>query len=253
MQIGVSTALIPRFTDFTLRVVCDARWMDEQRLGFEAIRSACASAAVRLAGQESGQSLEPCAKCCRTRPKKLITIDGPSLEEPRAGGDGRERVFVFNRCKSNCNSSRLHLGGRVVIVVTVRGPEGPIAEAVSEPLSLVSRTSYVRRPKPPPQIKWVDQSEASDGTGDGEDNDAAITGRPELSSPDEPEKSQMTTAAKPPEPEGTGGDAPAQTAVTGVDVYSEELRRHLEILLQLQKEQLERVRALERLVHTNQP
>eukprot|EP00727_Mastigamoeba_balamuthi_P007747 m51a1_g3593 hypothetical protein (156) ;mRNA; r:1168498-1169521 len=123
--------------------------MAESRVGAETIRAACTAATVRLEGGEHGPDLGPCAKCCGQRPRKLITIGGPALEIPREAGDGRVRVFVFDRCKSNCNTSRLHMGGRVVVVVTVRGPQGPIAEAVSEPLALVSSDTSAAPPEAP--------------------------------------------------------------------------------------------------------
>eukprot|EP00727_Mastigamoeba_balamuthi_P000647 m51a1_g1058 hypothetical protein (171) ;mRNA; f:816716-817567 len=123
--------------------------MQEQGLGIEALRAACTGAVVRLEGQESGP-----------RRKRPIVVGGTLREEAHGGSDSRERVFVFDRCKSNCNSSRLHMGGRVVVVVTIRGPQGPIAEAVTEPLLLVSKTSYTRRP-PAPRIRWVHEAEAS--------------------------------------------------------------------------------------------
>eukprot|EP00727_Mastigamoeba_balamuthi_P012187 m51a1_g7591 hypothetical protein (98) ;mRNA; f:214891-215240 len=64
-----------------------------------------------------------------------------------------ERLFVFYRCISFCNSSRLHLRGEVVIVLTIRRDVGVLARAVSPPLMLHSKTSY--RPQAP-RLKWVD-------------------------------------------------------------------------------------------------
>eukprot|EP00727_Mastigamoeba_balamuthi_P006135 m51a1_g2140 hypothetical protein (354) ;mRNA; r:1734772-1737572 len=178
--------------------------MAESRVGAEAIRAACTAATVRLEGGEHGPDLGPCAKCCGQRPRKLITIGGPALEIPRETGDGRVRVFVFDRCKSNCNTSRLHMGGRVVVVVTVRGPQGPIAEAVSEPLALVSRSSYVRRPRDlpaTPRVTW--------------DTGAGAAGARDAS-------------AAPEAPVNEGRE-------------NEELMEQLALLVRLQSEQLERI------------
>eukprot|EP00727_Mastigamoeba_balamuthi_P001684 m51a1_g11512 hypothetical protein (509) ;mRNA; f:9096-12999 len=52
-----------------------------------------------------------------------------------------ERVFVFDVCKSRCNSSRLHLGGRVVVCLALRRPSdgAVVARVYSDPLQLVSR------------------------------------------------------------------------------------------------------------------
>eukprot|EP00727_Mastigamoeba_balamuthi_P011816 m51a1_g7257 hypothetical protein (670) ;mRNA; f:165873-170674 len=62
--------------DVVISVVCDTVWMEANRLGTEAIRSACTAAS------------------------KLIVIEGLAPVEPRQMGDSRERVFAFNRCKS---------------------------------------------------------------------------------------------------------------------------------------------------------
>eukprot|EP00727_Mastigamoeba_balamuthi_P012262 m51a1_g7659 hypothetical protein (255) ;mRNA; f:413210-416926 len=155
VALRLESSTIPRYSTFSIRVVCDARWMREQGVGVEAIRAACAGAVVRLEGQE--QNLPPCTRCSKRRPKRLVTIGHPVRVESRAESDGRERVFVFSQCKSNCNSSRLHLGGRVVIVVAIRGPQGLIAEALSEPLVLVSRSAYIQKPRGQMQFRWVDQ------------------------------------------------------------------------------------------------
>eukprot|EP00727_Mastigamoeba_balamuthi_P000470 m51a1_g1042 hypothetical protein (471) ;mRNA; r:732253-736151 len=140
------------------RVVCDSQWLSQHHLGREAIRASCARAAVRIEGDEHGPNLGPCARCCGGRLKKLVAIQGSGHEEPAAEGSG-QRVFVFGR---NCNTSRLHAGGRVVVVVMVWSPLGPLAEAVSAPLTLVSRSSYVKRARDPlaaQRITWTDCSE----------------------------------------------------------------------------------------------
>eukprot|EP00727_Mastigamoeba_balamuthi_P000181 m51a1_g1016 hypothetical protein (352) ;mRNA; f:622959-627518 len=132
--------------------------MCDNSLGCDAVVSACERASVRLEGDEHGRDLGPCQKCCGMHPKKLVAITGTFREKTQ----GRERVFMFTRCTTNCNTSRLHMGGRVVLVVTVRGPRGALAEAVSAPLSLVSRSTYVHKPHRPlaaPHITWVDYAE----------------------------------------------------------------------------------------------
>eukprot|EP00727_Mastigamoeba_balamuthi_P014615 m51a1_g978 hypothetical protein (232) ;mRNA; r:407456-408339 len=230
--------------------------MEEQGLGAEAIRAACAGAAVRLEGQENGQNLSPCARCSRTRPKKLLSLDGAFREEPPVRGASGQRVFLFDRCKSNCNSSRLHVGGRVVLVVTVRGPQGPMAAAVSEPLALVSKTSYTRRPRAPPQIRWVDQDSEPEGHSDPRDAAAAAAADPapaeDQSTASEPSSSQATPR---PEPPAAPDAAPARVGEAerggGGSDSDGAIRGQLEVLLRLQSEQLERVRALRRLLSSN--
>eukprot|EP00727_Mastigamoeba_balamuthi_P003145 m51a1_g12828 hypothetical protein (96) ;mRNA; f:1545-1958 len=67
-----------------------------------------------------------------------------------------DRLFVFYRCLS---SSRLHLEGHVVLVLSVRHAGALVARVVSQPLALCSKSSY--KPRPPQQrcLKWVDMVE----------------------------------------------------------------------------------------------
>eukprot|EP00727_Mastigamoeba_balamuthi_P000170 m51a1_g1015 hypothetical protein (203) ;mRNA; r:617938-621680 len=81
-------------------VVCDPRWMHEHRLGCDAIKAACAAAAVRLEGAERGPDLGPCARCCARLPRALVTIGGPAVEEALETDGGRRLVYAFHRCKS---------------------------------------------------------------------------------------------------------------------------------------------------------
>eukprot|EP00727_Mastigamoeba_balamuthi_P000192 m51a1_g1017 hypothetical protein (374) ;mRNA; f:630645-635005 len=193
-----------------------------------AIASACEHASVRLEGDENGTDLGPCQRCSAAHPKKLVTIAGAFREHC----DGRERVLVFSRCSTNCNTSRLHVGGRVVLVVTVRGPCGPLAEAVSAPLSLVSRSTYVHRPRRPlatPRITWVDYAEGSCG-------------------PSTAFVAQERPASAVGSAESSGEEEEAAGCAASPSQGNEDLRVTLLLLLQLQAEQLERVHQLERLV-----
>eukprot|EP00727_Mastigamoeba_balamuthi_P012003 m51a1_g7425 hypothetical protein (203) ;mRNA; r:28404-29319 len=58
--------------------------------------------------------------------------------EPAAGCPSRE--FVFNAAKAQCSSSRLHLGGKVELVMVIRGSDGAVAARVrSAPMNLLSK------------------------------------------------------------------------------------------------------------------
>eukprot|EP00727_Mastigamoeba_balamuthi_P000625 m51a1_g1056 putative alpha-galactosidase (689) ;mRNA; r:806694-812539 len=191
------TAYVPSHDVVMIRVLCDTLWMREQGLGVAAIRVACAGAAVRLEGQEDGQNLAPCARCCRTRPKRLIAIRGP----------------------------------------------GPIAVAVSEPLVLVSRSSYVQRPREQPQFKWIDHLVDSDKT--------------ELSAwKSEGKDAEGTTTVDPPEPSSQSDDKVSKTGPAGCParvgnfsfLQTEGLARELERVLLVQRELLEHLRSLRQLM-----
>eukprot|EP00727_Mastigamoeba_balamuthi_P012524 m51a1_g7895 hypothetical protein (705) ;mRNA; f:104194-115408 len=237
----------------TVSVVCDAAWMEHNRLGTEAIKAACAAASVRKEGDDSGEDLGPCTRCCATRPKRPITIGGFAREEPPESSGGKERVFVFDRCKSHCNTSRLHVGGRVVVVVTVRGPLGPLAEALSEPLTLVSRSSYLHRPRalfPAPSYTWDAAAEAL-GAADASDvpEGSAAVGTKPRKQREEVHKASVNQS------QGPAEEPPQQQAHSGAESEQErereELMAEVELLVRLQSEQMERVRLLQLLVHSD--
>eukprot|EP00727_Mastigamoeba_balamuthi_P012034 m51a1_g7453 hypothetical protein (106) ;mRNA; f:118756-119128 len=81
-----------------------------------------------------------------------IVISGEMGEE--TSGNPEERLFVFYRCVSFCNSSRLHLGCDVVISLTIYQGDVALASTQSQPLMLNSKTSY--KPLPPRGLTWVD-------------------------------------------------------------------------------------------------
>eukprot|EP00727_Mastigamoeba_balamuthi_P001422 m51a1_g11277 hypothetical protein (359) ;mRNA; r:9819-11238 len=91
-------------------------------------------------------ALEPCRKCCRDRPNIMIGSSSAwRAMHPEGAAHGPDRVFLFDHCRSYCTSSRLHFGGRVCVVVELRGPEGAVvARAKSGAMSLCSKPS---RPK----------------------------------------------------------------------------------------------------------
>eukprot|EP00727_Mastigamoeba_balamuthi_P003984 m51a1_g13583 hypothetical protein (172) ;mRNA; f:50-565 len=157
----------------------------------------------------------------------------------------------------NCNSSRLHVGGRVVIVVSVRGPQGPIAVAVSEPLVLVSRSSYVQRPREQPQFKWIDQLSYTDKAQlptCGSEGVGAVVAPQEPSCEHDDERSAEGTAGGPANiAKATPLTAPAGPALSvpsggSGGLQSEDLARELERILLVQRELLEHLRLLRQLM-----
>eukprot|EP00727_Mastigamoeba_balamuthi_P010193 m51a1_g5797 hypothetical protein (132) ;mRNA; f:65184-65875 len=100
----------------------------------------------------------PCDKCGgRGRNRRQPVVISGEMGEESAESPG-DRLFVFYRCLSFCSSSRLHLGGHVVLVLCVRHAGALVARVVSQPLALCSKSSY--RPRPPQQrcLMWVDVS-----------------------------------------------------------------------------------------------
>eukprot|EP00727_Mastigamoeba_balamuthi_P007857 m51a1_g3692 hypothetical protein (195) ;mRNA; f:354496-355306 len=97
---------------------------------------------LRVANQPS--ELQPCSKCCAPRGKPNIAISGEMCTSD--GSSAAETAFTFFRCVSYCNSSRLHLGGRVCIVMTITAEDGRFAARVtSEPLSMLSAAAQSSR------------------------------------------------------------------------------------------------------------
>eukprot|EP00727_Mastigamoeba_balamuthi_P011590 m51a1_g7053 hypothetical protein (202) ;mRNA; r:154901-160222 len=99
--------------------------------------------------------LGPCGRCSEGSRMPPVVISGEMGEE--TSGTRDHRLFVFYRCLSFCNSSRLHLGGDVVVALTIRRGEATMARVLSEPLALYSKTSY--RPQPCRGLKVPAQSD----------------------------------------------------------------------------------------------
>eukprot|EP00727_Mastigamoeba_balamuthi_P004529 m51a1_g14074 putative protein (729) ;mRNA; f:1279496-1289436 len=84
------------------------------------------------------RTLGTCGLC---RHRSIIQISGQVVRTTdELTGDHH---FRFIRCTSNCNSSRLHLGGKVELVLRVLNSMArQVALLVSEPLLLLSKTGY---------------------------------------------------------------------------------------------------------------
>eukprot|EP00727_Mastigamoeba_balamuthi_P011838 m51a1_g7277 hypothetical protein (215) ;mRNA; f:2984-4849 len=91
--------------------------------------------------------------------KPVISIEGHMEQTSTDKG----QLFRFSYCFSNCNSSRMHLGGMVVIAFDIRCSDGSLAaRALSAPLSLQSqsgiRTKHRSRPKDCSPVKNSEDS-----------------------------------------------------------------------------------------------
>eukprot|EP00727_Mastigamoeba_balamuthi_P010213 m51a1_g5814 hypothetical protein (159) ;mRNA; r:180472-181434 len=122
------------------------------------IRKAGRTATVHSAGRQEAAATGPCGKCGgkgRNR-RQPVVISGEMGEE--IAESPSDRLFVFYRCLSFCSSSRLHLGGHVVLVLCVHHSGALVTRVVSQPLALCSKSSY--KPRPPQQrcFTWIDVS-----------------------------------------------------------------------------------------------
>eukprot|EP00727_Mastigamoeba_balamuthi_P012033 m51a1_g7452 hypothetical protein (170) ;mRNA; f:117015-117903 len=148
MDTASDLSLVASTTRVTL--VVRTAWMEQNGVSASDIREAGRTAAVHRASRDD-EPLGPCAKCSDTRMPPVVISGEMGEEAPRSP---EERVFVFYRCLSFCNSSRLHLGGDVVLALTVMRGDEAVVRVLSQPLVLHSKTSY--RPQIPRPIKWID-------------------------------------------------------------------------------------------------
>eukprot|EP00727_Mastigamoeba_balamuthi_P006565 m51a1_g2529 hypothetical protein (212) ;mRNA; r:238826-239657 len=124
---------------FTVTIVVSRQWLALNRVTAADVWSAGFAANVRLEGHTE-DPLESCARCCKQRPGNASISTSRLQAGPTTAGD--EAVFVFDKCRSYCNSSRLHLGGRVVIAAELRGADGSVVcRLVSEPFTMCSKSS----------------------------------------------------------------------------------------------------------------
>eukprot|EP00727_Mastigamoeba_balamuthi_P009643 m51a1_g5300 putative pyruvate formate-lyase activating enzyme (467) ;mRNA; r:246728-249503 len=128
--------------------------MRKNRVGPQDIRDAGTDAFV-LQGPVPDQPTRTCPKCCARSRLGIVDFGSSMLESyvpVSVGSDPYEAVreFIFEGAKTNCSSSRLHLGGQVQIAIDIRGPGGDVVTRVrSAPINLLS--------KPPKQEKEPEQ------------------------------------------------------------------------------------------------
>eukprot|EP00727_Mastigamoeba_balamuthi_P004514 m51a1_g14060 hypothetical protein (247) ;mRNA; r:1218888-1220153 len=134
----VSTSSIYRTIPFQLIFVAPVAWIERHGVSVSDIREAGMRATVHHRDTEDSPPLEPCQRCCAEKGTPNVFVSGEMAENPPT--TPFERTFVFYRCVSNCNSSRLHLGGRVHIVFSVYVNGTLAGRAATEPLLLQSKT-----------------------------------------------------------------------------------------------------------------
>eukprot|EP00727_Mastigamoeba_balamuthi_P005076 m51a1_g14567 hypothetical protein (587) ;mRNA; r:1059863-1063097 len=206
----VSTTNIVRGKHFEVVCLVRAEWMSANGIERDSIRNAGVRSQVHLEGSEDGPPLLPCPRCCAPRHRQNVVVSPDMVESPEAApGPGY------------CNSSRLHLGGRVVIVFRVTGSAGAeLARARTEPVVLHAKSNYVPMPR---TLKWKDSGPRGGGSspeGGREDTRDARTPQEETSP-------------------GAGGEG--QPGEQARDIASE-----VRALQAMQEEQLRRIRDLDR-------
>eukprot|EP00727_Mastigamoeba_balamuthi_P009659 m51a1_g5315 hypothetical protein (170) ;mRNA; r:301672-302730 len=131
----------------TVGVVIPASWMKKHGVEPQHVREAGARAYVVCRGSRLDIPLSPCARCCPRSGLDNVDLGTSMFEsygaQEHEGLDGAPepiREFVFPNTKTSCTSSRLHLGGKVELVLAIRGPDGSVvAHLRSVPLNLLSK------------------------------------------------------------------------------------------------------------------
>eukprot|EP00727_Mastigamoeba_balamuthi_P004036 m51a1_g1363 hypothetical protein (246) ;mRNA; r:397197-398258 len=153
--LAVSSSIVYRMAPFHVCLVARSDWMQQMGVTPDGIHDAARSSQALLHECEEQMPPQPCAKCCRGRGLPNLLLDHRMLEVPSL--QPGTRTFLFDRCISFCNSSRLHLGGRLVIEFVLRSRTGAVAlRVLSEPILLQSKTTCraaPRSPKSPKQAK----------------------------------------------------------------------------------------------------
>eukprot|EP00727_Mastigamoeba_balamuthi_P013083 m51a1_g8398 hypothetical protein (258) ;mRNA; r:227073-228334 len=247
--------------------VVPAVWMQHCGVTPEDIRHAAEHATLHLEGRESEAPLDPCAKCCAPLSRPNVCM-GRAMAE--LAPSEHLRSFFFDRCVPNCNSSRLHLGEKVVLVFEIRRADGAVAgRAVSDCIKILSQSGFRRKLGPPPRIKWVDMESRACSTGSderaerrralkkssGSQSDSSSSGAhtPTSAPTAEPleEAAALGAELETPGPVQQPQVPPEQPTID--EAEAEELRRQLEQLQRLQDEQTARVQLLCSLLRGTNP
>eukprot|EP00727_Mastigamoeba_balamuthi_P008714 m51a1_g4465 hypothetical protein (333) ;mRNA; r:206478-211694 len=138
----VSSDNVTRGSQFAIGVVVPASWMGEHGLGPEHIRRAALDAVVVRRGAKETSVPVSCPKCCTRSGRQVIEVGSAMYEsfcsstvsDPQSSPS---REFIFGAPKT---SSRLHIGGKVELVMQIRDP-GDIVVATlrSVPICLLSK------------------------------------------------------------------------------------------------------------------
>eukprot|EP00727_Mastigamoeba_balamuthi_P005923 m51a1_g1950 hypothetical protein (1855) ;mRNA; r:984815-1006833 len=124
----------------SVSVAVDPRWLAAHDLSPSCIWKSGRSA-VLCPDSINARPLAPCPKCCQPSGKPNVLL-GYSAASPDPAAQGAELVFVFDDCRSYCNSSRLHLGGMVVLCLEIADGAGAVVVRLrSQPFALCSKSS----------------------------------------------------------------------------------------------------------------
>eukprot|EP00727_Mastigamoeba_balamuthi_P008701 m51a1_g4453 hypothetical protein (225) ;mRNA; f:165289-166393 len=145
-RLWVSQTRIFRTATFEVCIAARAAWLDSNAVTAEAVWRSGRSAVLLNCFED--RTLEPCSRCCVPVSKPNVTVECSSAS-PSPVQQGDELVFVFDEY---CNSSRLHLGGKVVLLVEIVDTRGAVVCRLhSDRLDLCSKKDSSPSPAQEPQ------------------------------------------------------------------------------------------------------
>eukprot|EP00727_Mastigamoeba_balamuthi_P005929 m51a1_g1956 hypothetical protein (193) ;mRNA; r:1027965-1049094 len=120
------------------------RWCNSSRLhlgGKVVLLLEIANARGAVVSRLQSDRLQLCSKSSLQVFRPNVSVEC-AREAPVPLWQGDEVVFVFDRCRSWCNSSRLHLGGKVVLLLEIANARGAVVSRLqSDRLQLCSKSA----------------------------------------------------------------------------------------------------------------
>ena len=102
----ISSQVLYRHLPFTIEVSASTKWMSQNQIKPEDIL--CAGLRMRVLKSKTNEEVKDCESCSKGR--KILEIGVTSNQKFLEGriSNGKQ-IFVFDKCRSNCSSSRNHL------------------------------------------------------------------------------------------------------------------------------------------------
>eukprot|EP00727_Mastigamoeba_balamuthi_P008500 m51a1_g4272 hypothetical protein (239) ;mRNA; f:306008-306929 len=162
-RVWASAAKVYALTPFQVAFEAGVAWMAQHRVTEELVRGQAGRARLFLEDpggrhEAAGEELPLCQRCCARRGANVTLGFSPASERTTAAAAAAAAsttardtcVVLFDYCRSYCYSSRLHLGGRVVIEVEVLDCLGNVvARPRTQPLMLCSKPTARASPVVP--------------------------------------------------------------------------------------------------------
>eukprot|EP00727_Mastigamoeba_balamuthi_P008759 m51a1_g4505 hypothetical protein (238) ;mRNA; r:380878-381863 len=153
-RVWASSSKVYFLSPFQVTFEAGLAWMAEHHITEELVRDQAGRAKLLLAGsghrrEDEASELPPCQRCCSARGANVTLGFSTAYFSSHAADSAATGTCVvhFDDCRSHCNSSRLHLGGCVVIEFEVVDSLGHVvARPRTQPLMLCSKPTHRTSP-----------------------------------------------------------------------------------------------------------